>query len=183
MAFPWAAIAAIATAASAYSSFKAAKDQRKANKAALAESKRQAAEALEASQTAQANTSERISNLFSTQNTLMESLTAAQEKASTDRQALIDSYNSMVSVQQDQFNLAQQNLMQQTKQYEEQKAEAVKREEALQKEIEETRNRQVQEDQAFARARRWRGGRRGLLSSARLNPEIGLADMGSTLGS
>ena len=131
MAFPWAAIAAIATAASAYSSFKAAKDQRKANKAALAESKRQAAEALEASQTAQANTSSTIANLFSTQNTLMESLTAAQEKASTDRQALIDSYNSMVSVQQDQFDLAQQNLMQQTEQYEEQKADAVKREEAL----------------------------------------------------
>jgi hypothetical protein len=179
----WQVVIGLSALISAATAYQAAKNNRKAQKTALAESKRQADEALAASLQAQSATQTSITNLFSTQNTLMENLTTAQDAASTKQQELINSYNSMVSVQQDQFELAQQNLTQQTKQYEEQKAEAVKREEALQKEIEQTRNRQVQEDQAFARARRLRGGRRGLLSSARLNPEIGLGDMGDTLGS
>ena len=59
---------------------------------------------------------------------------------------------------------------------------AEKREAALQTEIEEKRRKEVQEEQASARARRLRGGMRGLLSQTRLNPELGIKSAQTTLG-
>ena len=88
----------------------------------------------------------------------------------------------MVDIQRQQFQTAQTSLQQETARYEEQRAEAEKREAALQKEIEEKRRKEIQEEQASARARRLRGGMRGLLSQTRLNPELGIKSAQTTLG-
>jgi len=109
-------------------------------------------------------------------------LTQSQADESAKRQEMINAYNDMVEIQRGQFTTAQEQLKAETARYEEQRTEAAKREAALEKEITDRRNKEIQEEQAAARSRRLRGGKRGLLSSLRLNAETGIGTKQTTLG-
>ena len=175
-------IAAAATVYGAYQTKKSADKARKAGKEASRQAAEQAKAALKESQKMREEQTGYYASQLENQAQELQLLTDQQATASAERQKVIDAYNSMVDVQRQQFQTAQTSLEQETARYEEQRLEATKREEALQKEIEEKRRKEVQEEQASARARRLRGGMRGLLSQTRLNPELGIKSAQTTLG-
>tara|TARA_R100000664_G_scaffold12749_1_gene20448 strand:+ start:742 stop:1284 length:543 start_codon:yes stop_codon:yes gene_type:complete len=179
MAFPWAAVATVLGALYAgQQAKKARKQQRVATQQANQAAKDALAEA-EENRKQQAGFYEQTLQDNQDRLTL---LTDEQAAASADRQKQIDAYNEMVSVQRGQFETSQKALQEESKRYQEQRADAQKREAALQKEIEDRRREQGEKDSATAKARRRRGGRRGLLSQTRLNPELGLPGLKTTLG-
>lgn len=108
-------------------------------------------------------------------------LEALEKKAAAeaaDRQRQLESYNTMVSAQQDQAKAAREALAAESQRYTEQKAEAEKQAAAIQKQIEEQRRKEGEKESSRIRAAR-RGGTRALLSDARLNPEMGIGPMGA----
>ena len=179
MPFPW---AAAATILSAWYAGKQAKKARKQQRVAADQANQAAKDAL-----AEAKKN-RIQEAGFFEQTLQDNqdrltlLTDDQAKQTAYRQKQIDAYNEMVSVQRGQFETSQKALQEESKRYQEQRADAQKREAALQKEIEDRRREQGEKDSATAKARRRRGGRRGLLSQTRLNPELGLPGLKTTLG-
>ncbi len=158
---------------------KARKQQRTATDQANAAAK----EALEESIRNRKTQSEYYEDTLTSRENELTLLTNTQQEQSVKRQAQIDAYNKMVDVQRDQFTQSQQALQEESKRYEQDRADAQKREAAIQKEIEDQRREQGEKDSAMAKARRRRGGKRGLLSQTRLNPEIGLSGLQTTLGS
>mgnify|MGYP003133288623 CR=1 FL=1 len=176
------ALTAFATLYGAVSAKKAADKARKAGQEASRQAAEQAKAALEESQKMREEQTGYFASQLENQAQELQLLTDQQATASAERQKVIDAYNSMVDIQRQQFQTAQTSLQQETARYEEQRAEAEKREAALQTEIEERRRKEVQEEQASARARRLRGGMRGLLSQTRLNPELGIKSAQTTLG-
>jgi len=108
-------------------------------------------------------------------------LAALEKKAAAeaaDRQRQLESYNTMVSAQQDQAKAAREALAAESQRYTEQKAEMEKQAADIQKQIEEQRRKEGKKESARIKAAR-RGGTRALLSDARLNPEIGIGPMGA----
>lgn len=175
-------IAAAATVYGAYQTKKSADKARKAGQEASKQAAKQAKDALEESQKMREEQTGYYASQLDNQEKELQRLTNEQATASADRQKVIDAYNSMVDVQRQQFQTAQTSLQQETARYEEQRLEATKREEALQKEIDERRIKEIQDEQSSARARRLRGGKRGLLNQNRLNPELGIQSQQTTLG-
>ena len=175
-------ITAAATVYGVYQTKKSADKARKAGREASRQASEDAAAALKATQGLSEGQTGYYAGLLEDQQNTLNQLTKDVKDASDSRQKIVDAYNSMVDVQRQQFQVAQTSLQQETARYEEQRAEAEKRETALQTEIEERRRKEVQEEQASARARRLRGGMRGLLSQTRLNPELGIRSKQTTLG-
>jgi len=175
-------ITAAATVYGVYQTKKSADKARKAGQEASRQAAIQAQNALNESRTMREKQTGYYAEQLENEQTRLNLLTQDIENASVERQNIINAYNSMVDIQRQQFQTAQTSLQQETARYEEQRAEAEKREAALQTEIEEKRRKEVQEEQASARARRLRGGMRGLLSQTRLNPELGIKSAQTTLG-
>lgn len=174
---------AIATVFSAFYAGKQASKARKQQRAATDQANKTAREALDNAIKTRKDQSGYFEDTLADSQKRLTLLTQDQEKASVQRQAQIDSYNKMVDVQRDQFTQSQQALQEESKRYEQDRADAQKREAAIQKEIEDQRREQGEKDSAMAKARRRRGGKRGLLSQTRLNPETGLSGLQTTLGS
>lgn len=176
-------IAAAATIFGALEAKKSASKARKQQRTATAQANAAAKAALEESIKNRETQSGYFEDSLADSQERLTLLTQDQEKASVQRQAQIDAYNKMVDVQRDQFTQSQQALQEESKRYEQDRADAQQREAAIQKEIEDQRREQGEKDSAMAKARRRRGGKRGLLSQTRLNPETGLSGLQTTLGS
>ena len=173
-------IAAAATIFGALEAKKSASKARKQQRAATAQANAAAKAALEESMQNRRDQSDYFESTLKSRERELNLLTTEQETRSKERQEQIDAYNKMVDVQRDQFTQSQLALQEESKRFQEQRADAQKREAAIQKEIEDQRREQGERDSAMAKARRRRGGKRGLLSQTRLNPETGLQ---TTLGS
>ena len=176
-------IPAVATVFSAFYAGKQASKARKQQRAATDQANQTAREALDNAIETRKDQSEYYENTLIDKENELTLLTNKQQEQSVQRQAQIDAYNKMVDVQRDQFTQSQQALQEESKRYEQDRADAQKREAAIQKEIEDQRREQGEKDSAMAKARRRRGGKRGLLSQTRLNPETGLSGLQTTLGS
>tara|TARA_R100001510_G_C7587006_1_gene157955 strand:+ start:64 stop:612 length:549 start_codon:yes stop_codon:yes gene_type:complete len=176
-------IAAAATIFGALEAKKSASKARKQQRTATAQANAAAKAALEESIKNRETQSGYFEDSLADSQERLTLLTQDQEKASVQRQAQIDAYNKMVDVQRDQFTQSQQALQEESKRYKQDRADAQQREAAIQKEIEDQRREQGEKDSAMAKARRRRGGKRGLLSQTRLNPETGLSGLQTTLGS
>jgi len=175
-------VVAAATVYSAYQAKKSADRGRKLARQAQTDANAAADAALEEAKQARLDQSDYFNQSMADSSASLVLLTQSQKDNSAKRQEMINAYNDMVDVQRGQFTTAQEQLKQESARYEEQRADAAKREAALEKEITDRRNKDIQEEQASARARRLRGGKRGLLNSLRLNSETGIKTKQTTLG-
>lgn len=175
-------VVAAATVYSAVQAKKSADKGRKLAKQAQIDANQAAADALEEAKKSRESQAGYFEQSLSNASAQLVMLTQSQADESAKRQSMINAYNDMVEIQRGQFTTAQEQLKAETARYEEQRADAAKREAALEKEITDRRNKEIQEEQAAARSRRLRGGKRGLLSSLRLNAETGIGTKQTTLG-